>query len=33
MIKKVMKDHDSSKGFGPDCIPVEILNYCQFELN
>ena len=32
MVKKVIMNLDSSKGSGPDCIPVVILKNCEPEL-
>ena len=33
MVKKVIKNFDSSKASGPDCIPVVVLKNCQPELS
>ena len=33
MLKKVIMKLDSSKGFGPDCIPVVVLKSCEPELS
>ena len=33
LVKKVITDFDSSKLFGPDCIPVVVLKNCQPELS
>ena len=33
MVKKVLTNHDSSKAFGPDCIPVVVLKNCEPELS
>ena len=32
MVKKVMKELDSSEASGPDCIPVVVLQNCKPEL-
>ena len=32
MVKKVIKELDSSKASGPDCIPVVVLQNCEPEL-
>ena len=32
MVKKVITNLNSSKRFGPDCIPVVVLNNCEPEL-
>ena len=32
MVKKVIKNLDSSKASGPDCIPVVVLKNCESEL-
>ena len=33
MVKKVIMNLDSSKAFGPDCIPVGVLKNCEPELS
>ena len=33
MVKKVKTNLDSSKAFGPDCIPVVVLKNCEPELS
>ena len=33
MVKKVIKNLDSSKASGPDCIPVVVLKNCEPELS
>ena len=33
MVKKVIMNLDSSKAFGPDCIPVMVLKNCELELS
>ena len=33
MVKKVITNLDSSKAFGPDCIPVVVLKNCEPELS
>ena len=33
MVKKVVTNLDSSKAFGPDCIPVVVLKNCEPELS
>ena len=33
MVKKVIRNLDSSKASGPDCIPVVVLNNCEPELS
>ena len=33
MVKKVIKNLDSSKVSGPDCIPVVVLKNCETELS
>ena len=33
MVKKVLRDLDSSKVSGPDCIPVALLENCEPELS
>ena len=33
MVKKVIKNLDSSKASGPDCIPVVVLKNCELELS
>ena len=33
MVKKVIKNIDSSKASGLDCIPVVVLNNCESELS
>ena len=33
IVKKVITNLDSSKVFGPDCIPVVVLNNCEHELS
>ena len=33
MIKKVIKNFDSSKASGPDCVPVVVLKNCEPELS
>ena len=33
MVKKVIKNLDSSKATGPDCIPVVVLKNCDPELS
>ena len=33
MVKKVITNLDSSKGSGPDCIPVVVLKNCEPELS
>ena len=33
MVKKVIMNLDLSKAFGPDCIPVVVLKYCEPELS
>ena len=33
MVKKVIKNLDSSKAFGPDCIPVVVLKNCEPEFS
>ena len=33
MVKKVIMNLDSSKEFGPDCIPVVVLKKCEPELS
>ena len=33
MVKKVITDLDSSKKYGPDCIPVVVLKNCKPELS
>ena len=33
MVKKVIKNLDSSKASGPDCIPVVFLKNCEPELS
>ena len=33
MIKKVIKNLDSSKASGPDCIPLVLLTNCEPELS
>ena len=32
MVKKIITNLDSSKAFGPDCIPVVVLKNCEPEL-
>ena len=32
MVKKVITNLDSSKAFGPDCIPVVLLKNCEPKL-
>ena len=33
MVKRVITNLDMSKAFGPDCIPVVVLNNCEPELS
>ena len=33
MVKKVIKNLDSSKAAGPDCIPVVVLQNCEPEFS
>ena len=33
MVKKVIKNFDSSKASGPDCIPMVVLKNCEPELS
>ena len=33
MVKKVVKNLDSSKASGPDCIPVVVIKNCEPELS
>ena len=33
MVKKVIMNLDSSKAFGPDCIPVVVVKNCEPELS
>ena len=33
MVKKVIRDLDSSEVSGPDCIPVALLENCEPELS
>ena len=32
MVKKVLANFDSSKAYGPDCIPVVVVKNCEPEL-
>ena len=33
MVKKVIKNLESSKASGPDCIPVVVLKNCELEVS
>ena len=33
MVKKIIKNLESSKASGPDCIPVVVLKNCELEVS